>query len=329
MMTFDSELSNAQFVVRNNKGVPKLFGRPADEISEAEVDQVVRYGQDCISRRSNNSDGYFSRYFDRLRGNLMAIVDAGKSTVRQERETAEAKARLLEQEAVVSRRREDQHAAELVQEARQSAARKLENEKREREESERQLRLSREHAEQDQSATADLRKQLEIERRNLEEATKIAEGARREREVVELELSRVRQQREEMKSKPQSSAPPPVTSFADVKPTSSQPEKSDLKSSNTEGSEAEGVNARTITSDNHFGCRSWDTYERLGTIAASGDRAAFGRLLTSAVLGADCTLWKKSAKVFVDDGGFASSCIRKAGDTFCYWTANEAIRRIQ
>jgi hypothetical protein len=262
-----------------------------------------------------------------MRRDLASVTAFAKDAVRQEFAADQARARVQEQEALEARRREEQRAAEAEQQAQRREAERQLEEKRQRSESEQQARDAAEQAKKDQEAAVELRKQLEIERKRLDEAKKIAEDARRQREAAEQELLEVRQERKREELKGQSNAPPPASKAGTA---TSSPQFSENQPAPPESvpTGADSLRTRFITSDNHFGCKSRDTFDRIGTIADSGDREAFGRLLSAATIAEECIFWKKGAKVFVDDGGFATSCLRKQGETSCYWTVNEAIRRV-
>jgi hypothetical protein len=105
-----------------------------------------------------------------------------------------------------------------------------------------------------------------------------------------------------------------------------QGERAKVPSDNHE-STLNPLSTRFIGEGSFFGCKSRETFDRIGSFAVSGDRAAFARLLSGSLSAGECIAWQKDTKVFVDEGGFSSSCLRKQGETSCYWTINEAIRR--
>ena len=85
---------------------------------------------------------------------------------------------------------------------------------------------------------------------------------------------------------------------------------------------------RTITQDNIFGCKTQEYFEKLRTIAQSGDNVAFRKGYVMGVTAGECDMLKKGTKVDVTETKVFSGLnkVRPMGDINEYWTITEAVR---
>lgn len=72
-----------------------------------------------------------------------------------------------------------------------------------------------------------------------------------------------------------------------------------------------------------FGCRDWDTWQRLGKVAAQGDKEAFAKILYPALDVDVCRRFKAGDIAFLGETAVfsGSSCMRPKGEVSCYWTS--------
>lgn len=75
-----------------------------------------------------------------------------------------------------------------------------------------------------------------------------------------------------------------------------------------------------------FGCRDWDTWQRLGRVVAQGDKEAFARMLYPALATDACRRFKLGDRAFLAQTAVfsGSSCMRPKGETECYWVSIES-----
>src|SRR3954452_17745434 len=191
--TLDSQVTILPF--SDIKEIPKLFGRPAHEISDRDIEEITGYAADCFDRKYHNR-ALDQQILGPFRRKLVAIVATSKELIRQDQVAKAAQERLRQQQAREEERRERERQAVVEQQARDREAQRLAGEKRQRERSERQAQEAVEQAKRDREQAAEVKRQIEIERQRLDEGKKIAEEARKERETAERELMRLRQDRE-------------------------------------------------------------------------------------------------------------------------------------
>ena len=77
-----------------------------------------------------------------------------------------------------------------------------------------------------------------------------------------------------------------------------------------------------------IGCRAREPYDRLSTIAASGDREAFTKLAVALVATSQCRTLKQGTRIFLEDTAIFAGvlCGRPAGETVCFWLPIEIIK---
>src|SRR5947207_11298014 len=78
----------------------------------------------------------------------------------------------------------------------------------------------------------------------------------------------------------------------------------------------------TLAIAGYVGCRDWDTLTKILDYSRAGDEVAAKKLLMSAAMLGECTLFHAGQKVYVTDaGGFTHSIkVRPAGSTLEFWT---------
>ena len=83
---------------------------------------------------------------------------------------------------------------------------------------------------------------------------------------------------------------------------------------------------RHITDGDRIGCHSRETYEKLTTFIAQGDKDAFKQLLVVSVASGDCTVFDAGEPVFIDDTALLSGMVkvRRKDEIDGYWTAIES-----
>lgn len=84
--------------------------------------------------------------------------------------------------------------------------------------------------------------------------------------------------------------------------------------------------SRQITAD-QIGCKSEEVQDTLVSLAVSGDREAFAKMLLAGIATGNCRKWQIGDTVYIEKSRWTgTSCLRPQGDVECYWTPREAFR---
>ena len=85
---------------------------------------------------------------------------------------------------------------------------------------------------------------------------------------------------------------------------------------------------KVVTGNNHFGCTSKESYQKLLGFVVDHDKAAFEQGLSAGISTGLCTVFHSGEAVSLSDTAVFSGIVklRRKGETVEYWTTMEAVR---
>lgn len=84
---------------------------------------------------------------------------------------------------------------------------------------------------------------------------------------------------------------------------------------------------RVIVDKSYYGCKDDKLDDKIARLMASDDELAWKTLLLASLENGDCRRWYMGTPVYLDKVGLARHCVRREGESQCYWTPREAVSR--